>query len=517
MSDKQDSSWVWGDYSYMNNKVVFEMEARGGYKCKFCDSAFSQRLDVLKVHLKKCKKKSDDFDLTEITKVRIKCIHCKRPLDLQGSKLNRHLATCKNLKESNLNKVVEIYAQQHTNTFMRDEENNIDNEEEETSIQEENDDDLANEMMCIGKKYLKKRKAWEIERRQLEETITSLEKTINEMKLSKNFEMDMIQEQNRGLMEHMKVLQTQVNDIKAEKDELSTLFKEQKQKVNSLEKECADKKVTIVQLKKKVEVLMTDSGEKKLERLDLKEFKVGKVLGEGSYGKVKEIMMHDKKFAMKSMKIHPTSIIEVIALTRVQGSNLLSSSLMGCCWDEDIRNCRLLVALELCETDLRSLLPLSKKNNDLVEKIVYGSSKGLRQLKKFGIIHRDIKPENFLLSGEIVKLGDFGLAEFGTYACGNIGTPGYSAPEVINSGPRGPKYSSKVDEWSLGATLYEVCTRDFLVKDADNISECLAPKLCWKNIDKQLEKFTKKIEKLLTLSPDDRMTVEDFYKAVKRN
>ena len=195
----------------------------------------------------------------------------------------------------------------------------------------------------------------------MEETITSLEKTINEMKLSKNFEMDMIQEQNRGLMEHIKVLQTQVNDIKAEKDELSTLFKEQKQKVNSLEKECADKKITIVQLKKKVEVLMTDSGEKKLERLDLKEFKVGKVLGEGSYGKVKEIMMHDKKFAMKSMKIHPTSIIEVIALTRVQGSNLLSSSLMGCCWDEDIRNCRLLVALELCETDLRSLLPLSKK------------------------------------------------------------------------------------------------------------------------------------------------------------
>ena len=114
---------------------------------------------------------------------------------------------------------------------MRDEDNNIVNEEHENSMQVENDDALASEMRCIGKKYLEKLNAWESKQRQMEDTIASLEKQVGGMNLSKNFEMDRIQEQNREFMEKIIVLQTQVNDIKAVKDEVSTLLREQRQKV----------------------------------------------------------------------------------------------------------------------------------------------------------------------------------------------------------------------------------------------------------------------------------------------
>ena len=78
------------------------------------------------------------------------------------------------------------------------------------------------------------------------------------------------------------------------------------------------------------------------------------------------------------------------------------------------------------------------------------------------IYHRDVKLSNiFVMSdqnGEIrVKLGDFGAGRqvdhtdmnVGT----NVGTQGYTAPEVYDFG----KYTSKADSWSLGIVLYTLC------------------------------------------------------------
>lgn len=74
------------------------------------------------------------------------------------------------------------------------------------------------------------------------------------------------------------------------------------------------------------------------------------------------------------------------------------------------------------------------------------------------IIHRDIKPENIFYNDDgDYKLGDFGISRVmertpAATASTGVGTPAYSAPEQ-HSG----SYDKRVDIYSLGLVLYELC------------------------------------------------------------
>lgn len=85
---------------------------------------------------------------------------------------------------------------------------------------------------------------------------------------------------------------------------------------------------------------------------------------------------------------------------------------------------------------------------------------GLEYLHYQKIIHRDIKPSNLLRadSGE-VKIADLGVSnEFDgadAFLTSTAGTPAFTAPESLSQQPGEPPYSGRLaDIWSLGVTLY---------------------------------------------------------------
>ncbi|XP_061567631.1 serine/threonine-protein kinase ULK3 [Cololabis saira] len=78
----------------------------------------------------------------------------------------------------------------------------------------------------------------------------------------------------------------------------------------------------------------------------------------------------------------------------------------------------------------------------------------LQFLNERNISHLDLKPQNILLSGSVLKLADFGFAQYMSpwdEQCALRGSPLYMAPEMVCR----HQYDSRVDLWSVGVILYE--------------------------------------------------------------
>jgi serine/threonine protein kinase len=82
----------------------------------------------------------------------------------------------------------------------------------------------------------------------------------------------------------------------------------------------------------------------------------------------------------------------------------------------------------------------------------------LQFLHGLGLIHCDLKPENILVKSYSrceVKVIDLGSSCFETdHLCSYVQSRSYRAPEVILGHP----YDKKIDVWSLGCILAELCT-----------------------------------------------------------
>ena len=193
-----------------------------------------------------------------------------------------------------------------------------------------------------------------------------------------------------------------------------------------------------------------------------------KVLGSGSFGNAIQVYNRDddKLYVIKVINLKG---IEKEKINKIQEEAKLLSKFNNeyivKYYESFIEGDTFNIVMEYCEGDnLRKFINDYKYSNNLIDKryiinFIYCISSALQEIHNKKFIHRDIKPENLFLTKDFtIKVGDFGIAkELNDKNFTNTlaGTPLYMAPEIIYGYP----YNNKVDIWSFGCIIYELCTK----------------------------------------------------------
>ncbi len=204
------------------------------------------------------------------------------------------------------------------------------------------------------------------------------------------------------------------------------------------------------------------SSHKTVKEVTLEDFKVLKIIGRGSFGKVSLVEYTPTKeiYAMKSLKKDILIEQEQIENTLLE-KNILESI-----------NYPLLCNLIFCfqtEERIYFVMPFLSggelfqhlrkfRTFDEYKVKFYGAqiALALQYLHDKGIVYRDLKPENILMDENgYLRLADFGMAKKlknNEKAMSFCGTPEYLSPEIII----GEGHDKNADWWSFGILLYEM-------------------------------------------------------------
>lgn len=132
----------------------------------------------------------------------------------------------------------------------------------------------------------------------------------------------------------------------------------------------------------------------------------------------------------------------------------------------------LLIVCELLKANLYEFHKFNRESGGEVyftmprlQSITIQCLEALQYLHGLGLIHCDLKPENILVKSYSrceVKVIDLGSSCFETdHLCSYVQSRSYRAPEVILGLP----YDKKIDVWSLGCILSELCTGNVLFQN----------------------------------------------------
>lgn len=285
-----------------------------------------------------------------------------------------------------------------------------------------------------------------------------------------------------------------------------------------------------------------------------KDWKVTRLIGEGSFGKVYEIVRNnfgiEEHSALKVITI-PTSTAEIQSF-RNEGmdENSVTEYYRGLVRDfvqeialmSKLKGNPGIVAYEdyavlqhqndigwdiLIRMELLHPLPELMRNHNLTENEVVdlgiSMCEALSICHSNNIIHRDIKPDNIFVSDNgYYKLGDFGVArtiEKTVSGLSKKGTYTYMAPEVY----KGETYGCSVDIYSLGMVMYRLLNfnrEPFLPLPPENIkyndkNEALVKRMQGQtfappaNAGEQLSKI---IMKACSFEPQNRFSSADEMK-----
>ncbi|KAL8153545.1 hypothetical protein V2J09_011305 [Rumex salicifolius] len=132
----------------------------------------------------------------------------------------------------------------------------------------------------------------------------------------------------------------------------------------------------------------------------------------------------------------------------------------------------LLIVCELLKANLYEFHKFNRESGGEVyftmprlQSITIQILEALKFLHGLGLIHCDLKPENILVKSYSrceVKVIDLGSSCFETdHLCSYVQSRSYRAPEVILGLP----YDNKIDVWSLGCILAELCTGNVIFQN----------------------------------------------------
>lgn len=216
---------------------------------------------------------------------------------------------------------------------------------------------------------------------------------------------------------------------------------------------------------------------------------MGDVLGEGSYGKVKEVLDSEtldrravKILTKRKLRRIPNgeeNVQREIQLLRQLTGNRNVIRMLDVLFNDQKH--KMYLIMEYCVMGLQELLDsaLPHKRLPLFQVHAYFQQlvDGLEYLHSNFVIHKDIKPGNLLLTlDHVLKISDFGVAEQldlfsadDTCTVGQ-GSPAFQPPEIANGHESFSGF--KVDIWSSGVTLYNLATGNYPF-EGDNIYRLL--------------------------------------------
>ena len=244
------------------------------------------------------------------------------------------------------------------------------------------------------------------------------------------------------------------------------------------------------------------------------DYQLGKVLGEGHYGKVQQATneLYGQSYAIKILskdrvrgyKDFQQIATEIYVLKNCQHPNIIRLH------DVVHSPTSIYLVMELCNMDIHKYHSEFGFNEQSAKNVFLGILRPLTFLHGKGICHLDLKPENLLLTRTCnihnihyndVRICDFGLVHTSEsetsldvvrkgYACG---TPGFYAPEMILQ----KQFEGRIaDMWSAGCILLEL-TLGFTQEWLDS----------YEHVGKQQKKVTN--------SEDDKEDVEKFRKGLE--
>lgn len=208
--------------------------------------------------------------------------------------------------------------------------------------------------------------------------------------------------------------------------------------------------------------MWTSKGHQLLRSAAMESYKLIKQVGDGTYGSVSKAINRktNEIVAIKKMKRKFYSWEECMNLREVKSLQKLNHPNIIKLREVIREKDQLFFIFEYMEYNLYQIIkdkdkpfPEGKIRNWCRQVLL-----ALAYMHSHGYFHRDLKPENLLVTKDVVKVADFGLARevcsqppFTDY----VSTRWYRAPEVLL---QATSYNAAIDMWAVGAIMAELFT-----------------------------------------------------------